>query len=188
MAGHGHGPGPIDPGFDPHDPEYGLTPEGSTYEHTDAHIWIIAKFMFWLAVTAVLTHVGLGFMYQMMIEQGNRRDEGQIRYPLAQGQEERLPPAPRLQQSPSNEIYEFRLQENAELTGYAWQNREQGTVRIPISEAMRLTVERGLPSRAQDAPAQAQDATQPAPPPTTQDPSLIPADSSAGRTFERRRQ
>jgi hypothetical protein len=172
----GHGPGPVDPGFDPADPEYGVTPAGSTYEHTDAHTWLIAKFMFWLAVTAVLTHVGLGFMYQMMIEQGERRDEGEIRYPLAAGQEDRLPPAPRLQQSPANEAYDFRRAEEADLNGYGWQSKEQGTVHIPIREAMRLTVERGLPSRAQDAAA----------PPA--DPGLIPSDASAGRTLETRRQ
>jgi hypothetical protein len=173
---HGHGPGPIDPSFDPADPEYGLTPEGSTYEHTDAHTWIIAKFMFWLAVTAILTHVGLGFMYQMLIEQGQRHAEGEITYPLAAGQEQRLPPAPRLQQSPANEAYDFRREQGDLLNSYGWQNRAQGTVRIPIADAMRLTVERGLPSRPQDA-------TLPA-----GDPSLYPADSSSGRTMERRRQ
>ena len=173
---HGHGPGPVDPGFDPADPEYGVTPPGSTYEHTDAHVWIIAKFMFWLVVTAVITHIGLGFMYQMLIEQSERREEGQIRYPLAAGQEERLPPLPRLQQSPANEAYDFRRSEQNLLTTYGWQNREAGTVRIPISEAMRLTVERGLPSRQQD-PAQPAEA-----------PGLMPADSSSGRTMQQRRQ
>ncbi len=172
----GHGPGPIDPGFDPADPEYGSTPPGSTYEHSDAHTWLIAKFMFWLAVTAVLTHIGLGFMYQMLIEQGQRREEGEIRYPLATGLDDQLPPTPRLQQSPANEIYEFRRLENAELNGYAWQSREAGTVRIPIAEAMRITVERGLPARAQD-PAQ-----------PLETPGMIPSDSSAGRMMERRRQ
>jgi hypothetical protein len=172
---HDHGP-PIDPDFDPTDPEYGLTPEGSTYEHTDAHIWIIAKFIFWLAVTAVLTHVGLGFMYQMLIEQGARREEGEIRYPLAASEEHRLPPVPRLQQSPSNEIYDFRRSQQDLLRSYGWQNREQGTVHIPIAEAMRLTLERGLPSRPQEA----------APPLET--PGLFPSDSSSGRMMERRRQ
>jgi hypothetical protein len=171
----GHGPGPADPGFDPADPEYGLTPAGSTYEHTDAHTWLIAKFMFWLAITALLTHIGLGFMYQMMIEQGERREEGEVRYPLAAGQEQRLPPAPRLQQVPANEIYDFRRDEDAILNEYAWQSREQGTVRIPIREAMRLTVERGLPSRPAETAAPAAE------------PGLIPADSSSGRTLERRR-
>ena len=31
--------------------------------------------------------------------------------------------------------------------GYGWVAQDQGTVRIPIAEAMRLTVERGLPVR-----------------------------------------
>ena len=172
----GHGPGPVDPGFDPADPEYGLTPEGSTYEHTDAHIWIIAKFIFWLAVTAIITHIGLGFMYQMLIEQGQRRQEGEIQYPLAAGEEQQLPPVPRLQRSPANEIYEFRRENQALINSYGWQNRETGTVHIPIADAMRLTVERGLPARAQDA-------AQPA-----ETPGLMPADSSSGRTMIRRRQ
>jgi hypothetical protein len=173
---HGHGPGPVDPGFDPADPEYGVTPPGSTYEHTDAHTWLIAKFMFWLLVTAVITHFGLGFMYQMMIEQGQRLEEGEIRFPLAAGEERRLPPVPRLQQSPSNEIFDYRRNELQLLDNYGWQNREMGTVRIPISEAMRLVVERGLPSRPQD-PAQ-----------PTETGGLMPADSSSGRTMQQRRQ
>ena len=129
------------------------TPPGATYEHTDAHVWLIAKFMFWLLVSAVITHFGLGFMYQMLIEQGQRQEEGEIRFPLVAGEERRLPPVPRLQQSPSNEIFDFRRNEQELLNAYGWQNREMGTVHIPISEAMRLTVERGLTSRPQD-PAQ----------------------------------
>jgi hypothetical protein len=173
---HEHGPGPDDPGFDPTDPEYGATPPGSTYEHTDAHVWIIAKFGFWLLVTALLTHLGLGFMYQMLIEQGERREEAEIRYPLASGQETRLPPAPRLQRSPSSEIYDFRRSEVEFLNSYGWQNRDSGIVHIPIADAMRLTVERGLPSRLQSE-GQSTDPT-----------ALMPADSSSGRTMQQRRQ
>ena len=149
---------------------------GPTYEHTDAHVWLIAKFLFWLVVTALLTHLGLGFMYQMLIEQGERMEEGEIRYPLAAGQDDRLPPVPRLQQSPANEIYDFRRSEQEFLNSYGWQNRESGIVHIPIAEAMRLTVERGLPARPQAA-------GQPAEPT-----ALMPADSSAGRTMLQRRQ
>lgn len=173
---HEHGPGPVDPGFDPADPEYGATPPGSTYEHTDAHIWLIAKFMFWLLVTALLTHLGLGLMYQMLIEQGERSQEGEIRYPLAAGQQDRLPPVPRLQQSPANEIFDFRRNEQQFLNSYGWQNRESGVVHIPIAEAMRLTVERGLPARPQ---AEGQ---------PTEPTALMPADSSSGRTMLQRRQ
>jgi len=48
-------------------------------------------------------------------------------------------------------------------------------VHIPIEEAMRLTVERGLPVQAADP---AQSATL----------GMMPADSSSGRTLEKRRQ
>ena len=42
------------------DDEYLETPPGSTYEHTDATVGIIVKFLFWIAVMAVVVHLGLG--------------------------------------------------------------------------------------------------------------------------------
>ena len=54
-------------------------------------------------------------------------------------------------------------------------NKEAGIVHIPIEDAMRLTVERGLPSRTPDGGQ-----------PRT--PGLMPSDASAGRVMERRRQ
>ena len=154
------------------DDEYLDTPSDSTYEHTDANIGGIVRFLIWLAVSAVIIHIGLGFMYQLFID---RSIEAEQPYPLATGQEERLPPAPRLQQFPRNEIYQFRLDENALLDRYGYMNREEGIVHIPIEEAMRLMLERGtLRSSAPAEPAQT--------------PGLMPSDSSAGRTMELRRQ
>ena len=156
------------------DDEYRETPPDSTYEHTDANVWPIVKFMIWLAVSAVIIHVGLGVFYELLIA---RSQVAEQQYPLAVGQEERLPPAPRLQQFPQNEIYQFRIDENAVLQRYGWMNKEAGIVHIPIEDAMRLTLERGvLQSRTPDS-------TQP-----VQTPGLMPADSSAGRTMEQRRQ
>lgn len=154
------------------DDEYVETPTGSTYEHTDANVGIIVRFLVWLAVSALVIHVGLGFLYQLFIDGSMITDQP---YPLAVGQEERLPPAPRLQQFPRNEIYQFRTDENALLERYGWMNREAGIVHIPIEDAMRLTLERGtLQSSAPTEPAHT--------------PGLMPSDSSAGRTMERRRQ
>jgi hypothetical protein len=82
---------------------------------------------------------------------------------------------PRLQQFPRNELYTFRIEERDRLESYGWENKAAGTVHIPIEEAMKLTVERGLPVQAAD-PSQA--ATL----------GMMPADSSSGRTLEKRRQ
>ena len=163
-AAHGHASA---------DDEYLETPPGAGYEHTDASVGIIVKFGLWLAVSAIIIHVGLGFLFGIFVK---RSEEVSAEFPLATGQEHRLPAGPRLQQFPENEFLDFRQRENAVLGNYGWVNKETGVVRMPIADAMRLTVERGLPVRAQQ-PAAA--------PPTV---GLMPADSSAGRTMERRRQ
>lgn len=157
------------------DDEY-LPVSGSTYEHTDAHSRPIAKFLFWLLVTAVIVHVGLAGVYKFMYDRGVALESAERRYPMSAEQTYRLPPSPRLQQFPVNERYEFQLEEQKLLNSYGWENKAFGTVRIPIAEAMRLTVERGLPSRP------AGDGT------AVEVPGMMPSDSSAGQVLERRRQ
>ncbi len=157
------------------DDEY-LPVAGSSYEHTDAHSAPIAKFLFWLFVSAVLTHFGLAGLYKVMYDRGVVLENAERRYPMSAEQAYRLPPAPRLQQFPVNERYTFQIEEQKLLNSYGWENKAVGTVRIPIADAMRLTVERGLPSRAPGDGAVAQV------------PGLMPSDASAGRVLERRRQ
>ena len=181
-----HAPGPRPP-HGSADEEYYETPPGAGYEHTDASVWIIVKFGLWLAVSAIIIHIALGFLFGIFVK---RSEETSAEFPLATGQEHRLPAGARLQRFPENEFYDFRLKEEAVLGNYGWVNKETGVVRMPIAEAMRLTVERGLPVRAQQPAAAApagEPAAQSAPAPQPAI-GLMPADSSAGRTMERRRQ
>ena len=188
MSDHEFGAGYVSP-----DPEYAVTPPGAGYEHTDAHVWVIVKFGLWLAVSAAIIHVGIVLMFNLLVDQ--RESAAVPQFPLAVDNELRLPVEPRLQRFPANEAYTLRMQEQNALQTYGWVDRNVGTVRIPIEDAMRLTVERGLPSRAAAAaaappPAAAADAPagEAAAAPATENPSLMPADSSSGRTMERRRQ
>lgn len=156
------------------DDQYLATPPGAGYEHTDASVWIIAKFMFWLVVAAVIIHVGLALLFNLFAEQ--RVETTGPRYPLAVDEGPRLPPEPRLQRFPRQDIMNYRIGEENVLQNYGWVDKGAGTVHIPIHDAMRLMLERKtLASRPQD-PAQAPAA------------SLMPSDASAGRTMERRRQ
>lgn len=76
-------------------------------------------------------------------------------YPLAVGQQDRLPPLPRLQTNPKQELRDLRAEEARTLDNYQWVDKSAGVVRIPIEEAMKLTVQRGLASRPASAPAAA---------------------------------
>lgn len=55
------------------------------------------------------------------------------------------PPGPRLQNTPILDYENFRNQQEQGLTTYAWIDKEKGVVRIPVSRAMDLILERGLP-------------------------------------------
>ena len=82
-------------------------------------------------------------LYKMQIEQS--KVTGEQPYPLASATEPRLPPAPRLQQFPRTEFYDFRVGELQKLESYGWVNKDAGLVHIPIEDAMRLLAERGRP-------------------------------------------
>jgi hypothetical protein len=166
---------------DPHaahasaDDEYLNPPGGSEHEHTDANVSMIVQFALWLVASAVVVHVLMWFMFALFVDL--RESTAPAEFPLASQQGPRLPSGPRLQPKPANEIYDFHRQETAVLDGYSWIDKSAGTVRIPISEAMRLTLERGLPARPADAAGGQSDPSQ-----------LVPTDASAGRQVERRRQ
>lgn len=78
----------------------------------------------------------------------------------------KLPPEPRLQLAPNseeqidkNEAPDLRTQHpleemkalretwNAELNFYGWVDKQSGVVRIPIDQAKRMLLDRGLPTR-----------------------------------------
>ena len=46
------------------------------------------------------------------------------------------------------EIHDYWETQQEILNSYGWVDKQNGVVRIPIDQAMRLTLERGLPARA----------------------------------------
>src|SRR5256885_98227 len=96
------------------DDQYLETPPGAGYEHTDAAIGPLVQFAFWLVVSAVIVHVGLGVGYWYMVRSSETARAAQP-FPLAAEQARRLPPGPGLQQIPSKEMYELRTQQDADL-------------------------------------------------------------------------
>jgi hypothetical protein len=67
------------------------------------------------------------------------------RSPMAQTHP--LPPEPRLQVNPAVDLIRMRDVENVALNNYAWVDPDKSIVRIPITRAMEILAERGLPSR-----------------------------------------
>jgi hypothetical protein len=115
------------------------------HETSDVSLGGILGFAAGLLIAAVLIHLLIWLLFLAFSEREARR--ATLTFPLAAGQAQRLPPEPRLQTNPRQEMRDLRAAEDAVLNSYGWVDKNAGIVRIPIGEAMKLTVQRGLPAR-----------------------------------------
>jgi hypothetical protein len=115
------------------------------HERSDVNIRGVLGFGAGLLVAAVLIQcmVWLLFLYFS----GREATRVAPEYPLAVGEQTRVPPEPRLQTNPREDLRALRAREDDILNSYGWVDRTAGVVRIPIDEAIKLTVQRGLPVR-----------------------------------------
>jgi hypothetical protein len=113
------------------------------HEESDVNIRAIFGFGAALAVLALVIHVAVAGLFWYF---NARESASQPARPFATD-DARLPPEPRLQEKPRQDMQALRAREDQILNGYSWADRNAGTVRIPIAEAMKLTLQKGLPVR-----------------------------------------
>lgn len=133
-------------------------------------VWFLVSLAVSTAITFVLMTGLLG-----VFESRVRKQEGKPS-PLA-NERERIAPEPRVQLAPSRieqvegkegpdfqhddplvEMARIRREESEKLNGYSWVDEKNGVVRIPIDEAKKLLLKRGLPTRNKQAEKQSSSA------------------------------
>jgi hypothetical protein len=121
-----------------------------SHEHSDVNIRAILGFGAALFVVAAVVHLLIYVLFGYF----NSRESAKVpaEYPLAASQGLREPPEPRLQTDPRQDLADLRAKEDEQLSSYGWVDKNAGVVRIPIEEAMKLTLQRGLPSRQASKP------------------------------------
>lgn len=115
------------------------------HETTDAEIAPLVRFAIFLTAITVSCALLVVGLYKYLDAREVAEKAG--RYPLATGMARPLPPAPRLQTYPFDDIKVLRREEGRILDHYAWVDRNAGVVRIPIERAMEVLAEQGLPYR-----------------------------------------
>jgi hypothetical protein len=139
--------------------------ESPAHEANVVHLAGVAWFIILLSISVVF----IGWLMVEMfdsLEGRQQRAEIESRPSPFAAQRPKLPPAPRLQlapdseeqiekheppdlktQSPLQEMAELKAKWKDHLTYYGWVDEKTGVVRIPIDEAKKLLLERGLPTR-----------------------------------------
>ena len=139
-----------------HDIEYGPTPPGAKYEHTDIDVNVGYKFALWLSVAMLISIAivyGTFYFFEGRAQSANAQAQ---KFPLAAGpalkpgeaQRLAVPPSPNLQTQPFRDVYEMRNAEAKKLTEYGWVDKDGGVTHIPIERAMEVMLQRGFPTRA----------------------------------------
>jgi hypothetical protein len=134
------------------DRDHGERAPGAMHETRD----ISTRVVLWFAVSLVVGAVAVGLVTLLIFNVFGRFNEQAYprEYPLAHVGAPQPPPPPRLQTKPREDLKELRAAEEAVLHSYGWIDPAGGVVHIPIERAMELTLQQGLPTRAQ-APAEA---------------------------------
>jgi hypothetical protein len=120
--------------------------ESATVDHESSDVNIRAVFGFGIGLTVATAFIAFGVW--LLFQYFSAREARTVftEYPLA-ARESRVPPEPRLQTNPRQDLSDLRAREDQLLNSYGWVDKNAGVVRIPIDRAMQLVVERGLPTR-----------------------------------------
>jgi hypothetical protein len=129
-------------------------PRGSGHEERDIRLRPIIWAGVGLVVLVIVVHVGLWWLFDDFTERRTRLEGPPTpTAPLAWPRQ--LPPGPRLQTDPHQDLQAWLGAENAVLQSYGWVDQEAGIARIPIARAMELLAARGLPTRQSETGAPA---------------------------------
>jgi hypothetical protein len=115
------------------------------HEESDVNIRAILAFGAGLVMVTMI----ICFLLWLLFGYFSSREAqlGTREFPLAVEQQNRMPPEPRLQTNPKEDLRVLQRRDEALLKSYGWTDKDAGIARIPIEEAMKLTVQRGLPAR-----------------------------------------
>jgi hypothetical protein len=121
------------------------------FEKTDVDAGGLLKAGFVIVAVTIAVVVFLHFLYFVFVRQEAAR---QPPPPVLKPDRSVLaPPPPLLQTGPPLDLRTFRDQEDLILRSYGWVDKEKDVVRIPIEEAMRLVVSRGVGPLAAPSPS-----------------------------------
>ena len=120
--------------------EHGHSSHGGGYEKRDTTARPIVLFGVGLLALVIVSLLLMGGLFSYYNVRETRLDQSAS--PLGAAT---LPPEPRLQVTPGQDLVGVRAIEDRKLEGYEWIDRDAGIVAIPVERAIDLVAERGLP-------------------------------------------
>jgi hypothetical protein len=130
---------------DPHGAAHGASPDVAVgHETSDADLGAIERFTVIMFVLLAVIFLAMWLLYSYFRSRELVLDVVKPS-PVVEREGDRLPPVPRLQTAPNVEFSTFRHAETRTLEAWSWVDKEKGIAQIPVSRAIDILAERGLP-------------------------------------------
>lgn len=144
----------------PSDADYLHNPEVA-HEHRDVDVRTVLAFAIGLLTVVLTVFLLMGGLFKLLERQAAKSDptlsplaRPAVQMPASSIKEPifgKGTAGPQLVTSEPTVLHEQRTKEQASLSTYGWIDEKAGVARIPISEAKKLILQRGLPARAEGA-------------------------------------
>ena len=110
----------------------------SGYEVRDTQV----PTLFWLLAVLLGSTLVVVFLMRMLYSHFEAVEERKQGAPSTlAGTRSNIPPEPRLQSTPFDDLKRMRAEEDAALTTYGWVDKQAGIVRIPIERALDIAAQ-----------------------------------------------
>src|SRR5687767_10334583 len=136
-------------GLTHHEPLYidALHNEDVAHEHSDVNIRSLLMFAAGLAAIMIFSFVAMRGMFMAFESMAAKNEPVLSPHALPTGQR---PPSPSIEDNLNEPavLQKHRDREQEETTKYGWVDQQGGVAKLPIAEAKKLLLQRGVPYRA----------------------------------------
>jgi hypothetical protein len=115
------------------------------HEHSDVNVRTVLVAALVLATVVAVSAVAMWGLFRLLEHQAAANDPQLSPLAIPAGQQ---PPEPRLQTNEPAALRKFHETEDRTLENYGWIDQKNGVAHMPIGEAKKLLLERGLPTRS----------------------------------------
>jgi hypothetical protein len=112
-------------------------PNGAGHEQQEVSVRLIVVSLAGLAIVTLIVFVLVVGIFRYFYDTDKTGEA------LRQGV---IPPEPRIEVAPYEQLQQMRVKEDHILNSYAWVDKNAGTVRVPIDRAIDLLAAKGLAS------------------------------------------
>jgi hypothetical protein len=115
------------------------SPNGAGHEQSEVSVRLIVVSLAFLAVATAIVFVLVVGIFRYFYASYSTEEATRLSQPV-------IPPAPRIEVAPYEQLQQLRVKEDHILNSYAYVDKQTGVVRVPIDRAIDMLAAKGLAS------------------------------------------